>query len=162
MRSDSGYGRMISIFRLNFEIRIEDCDWHEEPEPAKFLRGTLENFERKVKFLEYFFAPSRNKSVKNQRDPKPHISNINTVTFHFSHYEDWYHVVQYDIKIAQQKLMFPVNRCWSFFNIFYVIMSHISARHCTLMFIAFFRNKRKRDITAFILKRQPAKCPPLK
>lgn len=121
---------------------------HEEPEPAKFVRGTSKNFERKVKFLEYFFSPSRNKSVKNQRDPKPHISK--------------YHVVQYDIKIAQQKLMFPVNRCWSFFNIFYVIMSHISARHCTLMFIAFFRNKRKRDITAFILKRQPAKCPPLK
>ena len=74
-----------------------------EPEPAKFVRGTSENFERKVKFLEYFFSPSRNKSVKNQRDPKPHISNINTVTFHFSHYEDWYHVVQYDIKIAQKK-----------------------------------------------------------
>ena len=87
---------------------------HEEPEPAKFVRGTSKNFERKVKFLEYFFSPSRNKSVKNQRDPKPHISNINTVTFHFSHYEDWYRVVQYDIKIAQQKLMFPVNRSWSF------------------------------------------------
>ena len=25
---------------------------HEEPEPAKFVRGTSENFERKVKFLE--------------------------------------------------------------------------------------------------------------
>ena len=53
-----------------------------KPEPVKFLRGTSKNFERKVKFLEYFFSPSRDKSVKKQRDPKPHISNTNTVTFH--------------------------------------------------------------------------------
>ena len=55
---------------------------YEEPEPAKFVRGTSKNFERKVKFLKYFFSPSRNESVKTQRDPKPHISNNNTVTFH--------------------------------------------------------------------------------
>ena len=32
------------------------CPWqcHEEPEPAKFLRGTSKNLERNGKFLEYF------------------------------------------------------------------------------------------------------------
>ena len=79
---------LLFLLLRNQYIRTAKLHDHEEPEPAKFMRGTSKNFERKVKFLEYFFSPSRNKSVKNQRDPKPHISNINTVTFHFSHYED--------------------------------------------------------------------------
>lgn len=55
---------------------------HKEPEPAKFLGGPSKKFERKVKFLEYFFSQSRNESVKKQRDPKAHVNNNNTVTVH--------------------------------------------------------------------------------
>ena len=50
-------------------------------ESDRFKRGARASqiFARPI---EYFFSQSRNEGVKKQRDPKPHINNDNTVTFH--------------------------------------------------------------------------------